>query len=69
MNLNILKHLIKVLFPLFFVYGLEQVKNLRLMQETQKLQVWSLVWENPLKEEMVAYSSILALKNPMDRGS
>ena len=39
MNLNILKHLIKVLFPLFFVYDLEQVKNLPLMQETQKLQV------------------------------
>jgi len=36
------------------------------MQETQ---VWSLGWEDPLEKEMTTYSSILAGKNPMDRGA
>ena len=37
------------------------------MQETQKMQVRFLGRENPLEEEMVTCSSILAGKNPMDR--
>ena len=41
------------------------------MQETQdtKMQVQSLSRDVPLKEEMVTHSSILAWKNPMDRGT
>ena len=31
--------------------------------------VRSLGWEEPLEEEMVTHSSILAWKNPMDRGA
>ena len=36
------------------------VKNLPAMQETQKTQVRSLSWKDPLEEEMTTYSSILA---------
>ena len=39
----------------------QQVNNSPVMQETQ---VWSLGWENPLKEEMAIHSSILAWKIP-----
>ena len=40
-------------------------KNLPAMQETQqKLQVWSLGWEDPLKKEMAIHSSTLAWKMP-----
>ena len=42
------------------------VKNLPAMQETP---VRSLGWEDPLKKEMANLSSILAWKNPMDRGA
>ena len=42
------------------------VKNLPTIQETQ---VQSLGWEDPLEEEMATHSSILAWKNPMDRGA
>ena len=35
----------------------------------QEIQVRSLCWEDPLKKEMVTYSSILAWENPMDRGA
>ena len=38
----------------------QQVKNLPAMQETQKTWVQPLGWEDPLEEEMVTYSSILA---------
>ena len=38
------------------------------MQETQEMQVQSLGWEDPL-EEIATYSSIIAWKNPMDRGA
>ena len=31
--------------------------------------VWSLDWEDPLKEGMATHSSILAWRNPMDRGT
>ena len=41
------------------------VKNLPAMQETQ---VQSLGWEDPLEEDMVTRSSILAWRIPMDRG-
>ena len=33
----------------------------------QEMQVQSLGWEDPLEEEMVTHSSILAIENPMDR--
>ena len=38
------------------------VKDLPAMQETQEIKVRSLGWEDPLKEEMVARSSVLAWK-------
>ena len=41
-----------------------RLKHLPVMQETW---VQSLGWEDPLKKEMAAHSSILAWKNPMDR--
>ena len=37
------------------------LKNLPAMQETQ---VWSLGWEDPLKEEMATHSSILVWEIP-----
>ena len=39
----------------------ERIKNLPALQETQ---VWSLGWEDPLKEEMAIHSSIFAWKIP-----
>ena len=36
------------------------VKNLPAKQETQKMWVQSLGWEDPLEEEMVTHSSSLA---------
>ena len=39
----------------------QMVKNLPAVQETQ---VQSLVWEDPLEEEMATYSSILAWRIP-----
>ena len=44
----------------------QTVKNLPAVQETQ---VQSLGWEDPLEKEMATRSSILAWKNPMDRGA
>ena len=41
------------------------VKNLPAMQETL---VRPLGWEDPLEEEIATHSSILAWRNPMDRG-
>ena len=43
----------------FCTRGSSVVKNLPAMQETQ---VPSLVWEDPLEEEMATHSSILAWK-------
>ena len=40
------------------------IKNLHAIQETQEMQARSL---GPLKEEMASHSSILAMKNSMDR--
>ena len=42
------------------------VKNLPAMQEAW---VRSLGWEDPLEEEMVTQSSILAWENPFNRGA
>ena len=39
------------------------------MQEMEEKQVQCLVQEDPLEEEMATHSSILAWKNPMDRGA
>ena len=44
----------------------QSVKNLPAMQETW---VQFLGWEDPLEKEMAIHSSILAWKNPMDRGA
>ena len=40
------------------------VKNLPKMHEPQKMQVWSLGWEEPLEEGMTTHSSILAWRIP-----
>ena len=40
------------------------VKNLPAMHEPQKMQVWSLGWEEPLEEGMTTHSSILAWRIP-----
>ena len=40
------------------------LKNLPEMQELQETQVWPLAWEDPLEEEMVTDSSILAWRIP-----
>ena len=39
------------------------------MQEMQKTQVQSLGQEDPLEKGMATFSSILAWKNPKDRGA
>ena len=39
------------------------------MQETQEMGVQSLGREDPLEKEMATHSSILAWKNPTDRGA
>ena len=39
------------------------VKNLPAKQETQKTQVQSLGWEDPMEEEMATHSSILAWRS------
>ena len=42
----------------------QQVKNLPAMQESQERQVQSLGREDPLEEDMVTHSSILAWRIP-----
>ena len=44
----------------------QMIKNLPAMRETQ---VQSLGWEDPLEEVMATHSSILAWRNPLDRGA
>ena len=44
----------------------QAVKNLPVMQDTW---VQSLGWEDPLEKGVAIHSSILAWKNPMDRGA
>ena len=46
--------------------GGSAIKNPPAMWETQ---VRSLGWEDPLEEEMATHFSILAWRNPMDRGA
>ena len=38
----------------------QRVKNLPAMQETQKMQIRSLGWEDPLEKEMATHTSIFA---------
>ena len=45
------------------------VKNPPPVQKIQETRLQSLGWEDPLDEEMATHSSILAWKNPMDRGA
>ena len=45
------------------------VKKLPAVPETQETWVQSLGWEDPLEKGMTTHSSILAWKNPMDRGA
>ena len=42
----------------------QQVRSLPAMQETEETRVRSLGWEDPLEEEMVTHSSILAWRIP-----
>ena len=42
----------------------QQVKSPPAMQETQEIQVQSLGQDDPLEEEMLTHSSILACKIP-----
>ena len=44
----------------------QMLNNLPAMWENW---VWSLGWEDPLKEGMATFSSILAWRSPMDRGA
>ena len=44
------------------------VKNSLAIQKLQEAHVQSLGWEDPLEEGLTTHSSILGLKNPMDRG-
>ena len=46
----------------------QQVKNTPVMQETKEMGVQSLVQEDPLEEEMVTHSSILAWRIPWTEG-
>ena len=43
------------------------VKDLPAMQETQEIQVRSLGWEDPLKEEMAALLHVLTWKIPLTK--
>ena len=45
------------------------VKNLLLMQETQKTLVLSLSQEDPLEKKLATHSSILAWKNHLIKGA
>ena len=45
------------------------VKNPPTVQKLQETRVQSLAWARTLEEGMATRSSILCLKNPMDRGT
>ena len=49
--------------------GGSAVKNPPAIQEVQETRFRSLGWEDPLEKEMTTHSSILAGKNPTDRGA
>ena len=42
----------------------QQVKNPPVLQETQKMWVWSLAWEDPRRRKMATHSNILSWKIP-----
>ena len=42
----------------------QPVNNQLAMQETKKMRVGSLVWEDPLEKEMATHPSILAWRIP-----
>ena len=47
----------------------QRINNPPAIQETQKMWVRSLGWEDPLEEDMATLSRILAWENPIDRGA
>ena len=47
----------------------QRVKNPPAVQETRKMRVRSLVWEDPLEEENGNPLQYSFLKNPMNRGA
>ena len=57
------------LLTLYHRSGGSVVKNPPPVQKIQETRLQSLGWEDPLDEEMATHSSILAWKNPMDRGA
>ena len=60
-------HYVTICYPLCYSSLVSQiVKNLPAMWETR---VRSLGQEDPLEKELATHSSILAWKNPMDRGA
>ena len=54
-----------------FTFSAQVAENIHLpMQETQEMRVQPLGWEDlPLEKEVATHSSILAWKNPIDRGA
>ena len=60
-----MSHNCKLLWKLGASLVAQTVKNLPVVQETW---LWSLGWEDPLKEGMVTHSSILAWRIPMEPG-
>ena len=65
--------LLFILFACFKSFGAspvaQWVRNLPAVQETQETRVRSLGLEDSLEKEMATHYSILALKNPTDRGA
>ena len=59
-------YIIIIWSPLTVFLVAQMVKNMPAMWETW---VQSLGWEDPLEEGMATYSSILAWRMPMDRGT
>ena len=53
------KYFVISIIWLYFPSG-SVVKNLPAMQEQQEIWVQSLYWEDPLEEEIVTHSTILA---------
>ena len=49
--------------------GGSAVKKSPVIQESMEAQVQSLGREDPLEEGLTTHSSILGLKNPVDRGT
>ena len=45
------------------------VKKLPAMQVTQEMQIWTLVWADPLEEGLATHATIPAWRIPMERGA